>query len=61
MLDDNNLMTYEMSPEWFAVEAARRTMRRMAEAVHRQDLKLATALFPMSAATDIHITFGEEA
>ena len=60
MLDDNNLVTYEMSPEWFAVESARRTMRRMIDAIERQELRAATALFPMSAETDIHITFGEE-
>jgi len=59
MLDGNNLITYEMSPEWFAVEAARRTMRRMSEAIDRGDLRLWTATFPASNYTDYSIVRDE--
>ena len=55
MLDDNNLVTYEMSPEWFAVESARRLQRRMSEAIDRGDLRLWTAMCPASNSTGYSI------
>jgi hypothetical protein len=61
MLDENNLSTYEVSEAWYSVQHARETKRIMARAIQQQILRAETALFPMSAQTDIHITFGEEA
>ena len=60
MLGENDIVTYELTPEWYSVNKSRVTRDRMRRAILRQDLRLATALFPMSAETDIDITFGDD-
>ena len=60
MLDENNLVTYEVRPEWYSVHAARRTMRLMTQAINRGDLQLHTALHPASDMTDVSSLFLSE-
>jgi hypothetical protein len=60
MLDENNLVTYAFSDEWYSVDAARRTMRRMTAAIDRGDLQVWTALNPTSAHTNVAIVISEE-
>ena len=60
MLDENNLITYAFSDEWYSVDAARRTMRLMTQAINRGDLQLHTALHPASDMTDVSSLFLSE-
>lgn len=55
MLDENNLVTYEVRPEWYSVRAARNTHRAISLAIARGDMRLCTAVFPTSNYSDIEI------
>jgi hypothetical protein len=60
VLDENNLITYEVGPEFFSVLAARKTMYQMSRAIDRGELKLHTALHPTSDQTNVSILFLNE-
>ena len=60
MLDENNLVTYEVRPEWYSVHAARNTHRALSLAIARGDLQLHTALHPASDMTDVSSLFLSE-
>jgi hypothetical protein len=55
MLDENNIVTYEVRPEWYSVQAARTTHRALSLAIARGDARLCTAVFHTSNYSDIEI------